>query len=106
VLELLAFLTVRLLESEAGGSYSMLDVRIGGGDSGSQVPVERLKMMQTAGEKLHAQYVSCFSCIFCLRLSPQSWPSAISLKCLLHVTSFSSRTGALPDFSFITCFCF
>ena len=47
--ELHAFITMRILESESGGNYSMLEVRVGA-EGGSQVPVEQLKTMQAAGQ--------------------------------------------------------
>ncbi len=43
---------MRIMESESGGSYSMLDVRVGAGEGGSQVPAEQLKLIQAAGERL------------------------------------------------------
>jgi hypothetical protein len=39
---------MRILETEGGGGYSMLDVRVGS-EGSSNVPVEQLKTMQAAG---------------------------------------------------------
>ena len=46
--ELHAFITMRIFESEGSGAYSMLDVRVAC-EGSSQVSLEQLKAMQTAG---------------------------------------------------------
>ena len=39
---------MRIIETEGGGGYSMLDVRVGS-EGSSHVPIEQLKAMQAAG---------------------------------------------------------